>query len=173
VTVALLPIVALLQRGFVWPMHRGFEERGVRQRSRVPVECREAKPNGTSAGTHMWTAPGLQELWQRADRIACDHMSGLLMRSHMTAGQDGFRDGRSKQGRGGFWSAAGSHGVSRVSDRSITPSARLEQAPASARDENRSHAEFVMPGSSRSPPSNSARPGRGCRGGAWDCSVHR
>jgi hypothetical protein len=78
-------------------------------------------------GTHMWTAPGLQELWQGGDRIACDHMSGLLMRSHMTAGQDGFRDGSSKQGRG-FWSATGSHGVSHVSDRSITPSARLEQA---------------------------------------------
>jgi len=93
----------------------------------------------------MWTAPGLQELWQRADRIACDHMSGLLMRSPMTAGQDGFRDGSSKQGRG-FWSAAGSHGVSHVSDRSITPSARLEQAPASARDENRSHADSLCLG---------------------------
>src|SRR5712691_4260279 len=40
----------------------------------------------------MWTAPGLQELWQRVDRIACDHMSGLLIRSGMTADQDGFRD---------------------------------------------------------------------------------
>jgi hypothetical protein len=34
------------------------------------------------AGTHMWTAPGLQEVVQRADRIACDHMSGLLMAVH-------------------------------------------------------------------------------------------
>jgi hypothetical protein len=116
--------------------------------------------------------PRLARAVQRADRIACDHMSGLLMRSHVTAGQDGFRDGSSKQGRG-FWSAAGSHGVSHVSDRSITPSARLEQAPASARDENRSHAEFVMPGLSRSPPSHSARSGRGCRAGAWDCSFPR
>src|SRR5262249_57223313 len=34
---------------------------------------------------HMWTALCLQEPWQSADRIACDHMSGLLSRSHMTA----------------------------------------------------------------------------------------
>jgi hypothetical protein len=38
----------------------------------------------------MWTAPGPQEVVQRADRIACDHMSGLLMRSHMTAAKMGF-----------------------------------------------------------------------------------
>jgi hypothetical protein len=30
------------------------------------------------------------------DQIACVHMSGLLMRSHMNAGQDGFRDKGSK-----------------------------------------------------------------------------
>ena len=31
------------------------------------------------------------------DQIACVHMSGLLLRSHMNAGQDGFRDAGSKQ----------------------------------------------------------------------------
>ena len=31
------------------------------------------------AGTHMWTAPVAQELFE-ADRIACIHMSGLLVR---------------------------------------------------------------------------------------------
>jgi Transposase domain (DUF772) len=31
------------------------------------------------------------------DQIACVHMSGLSLRSHMNAGQDGFRDARSKQ----------------------------------------------------------------------------
>jgi hypothetical protein len=31
------------------------------------------------------------------DRIACVHMFGLLSRSHMNAGQDGFRDSCSKQ----------------------------------------------------------------------------
>jgi hypothetical protein len=36
-------------------MHRGFAERGVQPRPRVPVECREAKPNGTSAGTRRKT----------------------------------------------------------------------------------------------------------------------
>src|SRR5262245_5567244 len=40
-------------------------------------------------------------------------MSGLLLRSPMTAGPDGVRDASSKQG-GGFERATGSHGVSRV-----------------------------------------------------------
>jgi hypothetical protein len=31
------------------------------------------------------------------DQIACVHMSGLFARSHMNAGQDGFRDKSSKQ----------------------------------------------------------------------------
>ena len=45
----------------------------------------------------MWTAPSLQGVLQRFDQIACVHMSGLSMRSHMNAGQDGFRDKGSKQ----------------------------------------------------------------------------
>ncbi len=46
--------------------------------------------------THMWTAPSSQGVEQRFDRIACDHMSGLcFVRSHMTAGQDGFRNASS------------------------------------------------------------------------------
>jgi len=45
---------------------------------------------GIDRAIHMWTAPGPQEVVQRADRIACDHMSGLLMRSHMTAAKMGF-----------------------------------------------------------------------------------
>ena len=37
--------------------------------------------------------PHLQDLCNGYfDRIARDHMSGLGARSHMTAGQDGFRD---------------------------------------------------------------------------------
>ena len=47
--------------------------------------------------THMWTAPSLQGVLQCFDQIACVHMSGLLVRSHMNAGQDGFRDTSSKQ----------------------------------------------------------------------------
>jgi hypothetical protein len=45
----------------------------------------------------MWTAPSLQGVWQCFDQIACVHMSGLFVRSHMNAGQDGFRDKSSKQ----------------------------------------------------------------------------
>jgi hypothetical protein len=41
---------------------------------------------------HMWTAPSSQGVLQCFDQIACAHMSGLLARSHMNAGQDGFRD---------------------------------------------------------------------------------
>jgi hypothetical protein len=46
---------------------------------------------------HMWTAPSLQGVLQCSDQIACAHMSGLFVRSHMNAGQDGFRDKSSKQ----------------------------------------------------------------------------
>src|SRR6202048_2756451 len=45
----------------------------------------------------MWTAPSLQGALQCFDQIACVHMSGLFVRSHMNAGQDGFRDKSSKQ----------------------------------------------------------------------------
>jgi hypothetical protein len=45
----------------------------------------------------MWTAPSLQGVSQTIDQIACVHMSGLLVRSHMNAGQDGFRDPGSEQ----------------------------------------------------------------------------
>ena len=39
----------------------------------------------------MWppAAPGSQDWVQRADRIACGHMSGLLSRSHVTAAKMG------------------------------------------------------------------------------------
>jgi len=37
------------------------------------------------AGTNMWTAPCLQDLDSGVRRIACDHISGLLSRPHMTA----------------------------------------------------------------------------------------
>jgi hypothetical protein len=45
----------------------------------------------------MWTAPFSQDVLQCFDQIACFHMSGLFVRSHMNAGQDGFRDESSKQ----------------------------------------------------------------------------
>jgi transposase len=45
--------------------------------------------------THMWTAASPQGSWAMFDQIACVHMFGLLLRSHMNAGQDGFRDASS------------------------------------------------------------------------------
>src|ERR1700694_800027 len=72
----------------------------------------------------MWTAPVPQEFsW--SDRIACIHMSGLLMRS-VTAGQDGFPR-REFQTRQRPLRANGSHGLSRTLDRSILPPALLLQ----------------------------------------------
>jgi len=70
----------------------------------------------------MWTAPCSQGEFAFLDRIACVHMSGLLMRSHMNAGQDGFRAPGSYHRRD-LVSATGTFGVFRVPDRSITPSA--------------------------------------------------
>jgi hypothetical protein len=63
---------------------------------------------------HMWTAPSSQRVLQCFDQIACIHMSGLFVRSHMNAGQDGFprrefqTNGRPHRGpleRAGFLSA--------------------------------------------------------------------
>jgi hypothetical protein len=71
---------------------------------------------------HMWTAPSLQGVLQCFDQIACVHMSGLFVRSHMHAGQDGFRDKSSKQ-NGDLVEATGKCGMSFVVDRLITPSA--------------------------------------------------
>jgi hypothetical protein len=53
----------------------------------------EDRPDGV---VHMWTALSSQGVLQRFDQISCVHMSGLLVRSHMNAGQDGCRDRGSK-----------------------------------------------------------------------------
>ena len=50
------------------------------------------KPGRCGTMTHMWTAASPQAFSANVDQIACAHMSGLLSRSHMNAGQDGFRD---------------------------------------------------------------------------------
>jgi hypothetical protein len=58
------------------------------------------------ATTRMWTAASSQGVLQCFDQIACVHMSGLWVRSHVSAGQDGFRDKGSKQQGGlmeGHW----------------------------------------------------------------------
>src|SRR5208282_894222 len=50
-----------------------------------------------TAGHPYVDGPPLARVEAGFDRIACDHMCGLFVRSHMTAGQDGFRDASSKQ----------------------------------------------------------------------------
>jgi hypothetical protein len=44
--------------------------------------------------------PPRKGVGQCFDRIACGHMSGLLLQSHVTAGQDGIRTVSSQQPRG-------------------------------------------------------------------------
>src|ERR1700720_1092067 len=60
--------------------------------------------------------PHLARCFAVFDQIACVHMSGLFVRSHMSAGQDGFRDKSSKQ-NGDFKRATGKCGMSLVGDR--------------------------------------------------------
>src|SRR6267154_5364188 len=72
----------------------------------------------------MWTAPWLQE-FVRVNPIACDHMSGLLSRSHMTAAKMGSATRGPNNQTASF--ANGSHGLSRVLG-SIDHTHLLEQA---------------------------------------------
>src|SRR5882724_13720096 len=90
-----------------------------------------------NAGTHMWTAPWLQE-FVRVNPIACDHMSGLLSRSHMTAAKMGSATRGPNSQTASF--ANGSHGLSRVLG-SIDHTHLLEQASASGL-RRRPHAEL-------------------------------
>ena len=73
-------------------------EQGSRQNPTTPAKPAPGREQG--AGAPMWTAPCLQEAAQSFDRIACSHMSGLLVRSPLTAGRDGFRDASSEHGSG-------------------------------------------------------------------------
>jgi hypothetical protein len=66
------------------------------------LACRSLKARPTSGqSAHEQVAyvdgPLFASVLQCFDQIACAHMSGLLVRSHMNAGQDGFRDMGSKQ----------------------------------------------------------------------------
>src|ERR1700733_15312173 len=81
------------------------------------------------AGTHMWTAPGLQELGEGASKRLRSYVRSVDAVAHDRC-QDGFRDTRPKQ-KFGIELALGSLGVSRFRDRSITPPVVLEQASAS------------------------------------------
>src|SRR5260370_41023109 len=79
----------------------------------------------------MCPTPSLQGVLQCFDQIACVHMSGLFVRSHMNAGQDGFRDKSSKQ-NGDLKRATGKCRMSLVGDRLITPSAHHLASSGSA-----------------------------------------
>ncbi len=85
---------ALIEPFMPMPPHRG------RPRTVALRRIVEAIFYMLSAGCHMWTAPSLQDFCGDVYRIACVHMSGLLVRSHMNAGQDGFREASSKQWSG-------------------------------------------------------------------------
>ena len=111
------------------------------RRARVtPVEEREAcaprlgRPYraGRPAASHMWTAPCLQGSAQSTGRSDCDHMSGLLSRSHMTAAKMGSAtrvpNRKATFLRVGHWD---SRSVSRLGIDRSRHLLRLEQAPAS------------------------------------------
>ena len=91
------------------------------------------------SGSHMWTAPCLQELAVcRSKRLRS------YVRSVDAVAQDRCQDGfpqREFQTVERHETTIGSRGVSRVLDRSITPSAPLPQASALARGEFRGRAE--------------------------------
>jgi hypothetical protein len=62
-----------------------------------PIDRLRLQPSHpTPADPICGRPPPCKVLGSCFDRIACDHMSGLCVRSHMTAGQDGFRDASSK-----------------------------------------------------------------------------
>ena len=58
---------------------------------------REGRPPRSLCDVPYVDGPLLARRLQCFDQIACVHMSGLFVRSHMNAGQDGFRDESSKQ----------------------------------------------------------------------------
>ena len=82
--------------------------------------------------SHMWTAPCLQGSAQSTGRSDCDHMSGLLSRSHMTAAKMGSAtrvpNRKATFLRVGHWD---SRSVSRLGIDRSRHLLRLEQAPAS------------------------------------------
>jgi hypothetical protein len=107
------PIPMLLNR---------LDKQGQRPATTLTSPRRRASPRRNSI-THMWTAPSSQGVLQFLIRSLASICPACLVRSHMNAGQDGFRDGSSKQGSDlveGHWIASE---CLPSSDRSITPSA--------------------------------------------------
>src|SRR6267142_840796 len=94
----------------------GKEELNSVRDRRTLVECH---PPTTVYNFPYVDDPLLARCFAVFDQIACVHMSGLFVRSHMNAGQDGFRDKSSKQ-NGDLKRATGKCGMSLVGDRLIT-----------------------------------------------------
>ncbi len=87
----------------IWPQahHGHLRQRGAQIRREgvaapTPFGVRQC---GHTSGvpTPSVNGPSSQGVLQGFDQIACVHMSGLSVRSHMSAGQDGFRDTGSKR----------------------------------------------------------------------------
>jgi hypothetical protein len=93
-------------------LHQQVAANGAPSHFVIPAPLASEASKRESAGTHMWTAPCLQDLDRGVRRIGCDHMSGLLSRSHMTAAEMVFATrGPNTQATS---RATGSHGLSRV-----------------------------------------------------------
>src|SRR5262249_44822221 len=94
-------------------------------------------------GIHMWTAPGLQEVNSVGSKRLRSYVRSVDAVAHDRC-QDGARDASSKQ-VGDAGAPLDPAECLASWDRSITPSVLLEQASASARGDDRSRAELVMP----------------------------
>ena len=61
------------------------------------IPGRALRSSARGRGPICGRPPSLQEMSDGFGRIACGHMSGLFVRSHLTAGPAGIRDAGSKQ----------------------------------------------------------------------------
>jgi hypothetical protein len=90
------------------------------ERSDETIQNRAPALDCFAYGSHMWTAPCLQEVWGWSERIACAHMCGfgaLMGAAELVSAT------RAPSNDAALLAVA-SLGMSRVPDRSITPSPR-------------------------------------------------
>jgi hypothetical protein len=92
----LLKVAALLPEDDLLPHHQAKIDTMFQKKQRGYRRTAYNLAHRSTGIPHMWTAPSLQDVLQCFDQIACVHMSGLFVRSHMNAGQDGFRNESSK-----------------------------------------------------------------------------
>src|SRR4051812_11056933 len=65
--------------------------------AKSPKSARRSSVTADTSRPICGRPPPRKVFYSFFDQIACVHMSGLFVRSHMSAGQDGFRDESSKQ----------------------------------------------------------------------------